>query len=179
MLSSGVARNSNAARKKSTRHQTHDNTITEQLARTLTAACSFPGNCNFPIKMFPEALESLLHSRQQASHELQNTFFFAALKTLDVFSGILPDRSLTVYFCSAGQVGMARPPLRTPTSETQHGTEVRWIQVRLVSTEAERPNHPSRGGGVASWGGGQPAREVASPGGGLHNNDNDDADVTP
>ncbi len=39
-------------------------------------------------------------------------------------------------------------------------------QVRLVSAEAERPNHPSCGGGVASQGG-QPARGV------LYDNNSD------
>ena len=52
------------------------------------------------------------------------------------------------------------------------GMSAKYSQVRLVSTKAERPNHPSRGGGDS-----QP--EGVSQGGGvLHDNDND-ADVTP
>ncbi len=68
-------------------------------------------------------------------------------------------------------------------------------QVRLVSAKAERPNHPSRGGGSSTptqtwlhkaacvlmcnfWGGSQ-----QGVGGGSHthnnNNDNNNADVTP
>ena len=49
--------------------------------------------------------------------------------------------------------------------------EGKWKQVRLVSAEAERPNHPShggvsQGGGVASQGGvSQPGRGVSQPGG--------------
>ena len=57
---------------------------------------------------------------------------------------------------------------------------MKWMiqQVHLVSVKAERPNHPSRSharqGGVSPVGGG-----VASQGGFLHDNDNDDTYTTP
>ncbi len=73
----------------------------------------------------------------------------------------------------AGRAGHAHPGKSWARSAAIEWLELLWPsqQVRLVSVEAERPNHPSRLG-VASQGG-----VVSQPGGvGLHNNN---SDMTP